>query len=222
MRIDTGVRAGDEVGVRYDPMLAKVIAHAEDRDACIDRMAAVLAETAVLGVATNLGFLRWALGRPAFRAGEAGTDFVEREWSADLVPELPEDVPPRGASPACTPTSSPWFELGPPHSTCARRTASCCTTAGSSRSAATTSRTPAGAAGRRAARWRRRCRARCCASTSTRASTSTEGQALVLLEAMKMELAVTAPGAGVVSAVLVAAGELVSRGQALVELDGDE
>jgi len=49
-----------------------------------------------------------------------------------------------------------------------------------------------------------------------------EGQALVLLEAMKMELAVTAPGAGVVSAVLVAAGELVSRGQALVELDADE
>ena len=48
-----------------------------------------------------------------------------------------------------------------------------------------------------------------------------DGQTLVLLEAMKMELAVTAPGAGVVTGVLVAAGELVSRGQALVELDGD-
>jgi biotin carboxyl carrier protein len=47
-----------------------------------------------------------------------------------------------------------------------------------------------------------------------------EGQTLVLLEAMKMELAVTAPAVGVVSAVLVEAGELVSRGQALVELDG--
>src|ERR671935_145549 len=56
VRVDTGVRAGDEVGVRYDPLLAKVIAEAEDRDACIDRMAAALAETTVLGVATNLGF----------------------------------------------------------------------------------------------------------------------------------------------------------------------
>jgi biotin carboxyl carrier protein len=48
-----------------------------------------------------------------------------------------------------------------------------------------------------------------------------EGQALVLLEAMKMELAVTAPAVGVVSAVLVEPGQLVSRGQALVELDGN-
>ena len=48
-----------------------------------------------------------------------------------------------------------------------------------------------------------------------------EGQTLVLLEAMKMELAVTAPAVGVVSAVLVEAGQLVSRGQALVELDGN-
>jgi biotin carboxyl carrier protein len=48
-----------------------------------------------------------------------------------------------------------------------------------------------------------------------------EGQMLVLLEAMKMELSVTAPAAGVISAVLVRDGELVSRGQALVELDGD-
>lgn len=55
-------------------------------------MRALLAETAVLGVTTNLGFLRWALDQPAFRAGEAGTDFVEREWSAALVPELPEEV----------------------------------------------------------------------------------------------------------------------------------
>ena len=45
------------------------------------------------------------------------------------------------------------------------------------------------------------------------------GQVLVLLEAMKMELAVPAPAAGTVTAVLVAAGDLVARGQALVELD---
>ena len=42
-RTDTGVRQGDLVGVRYDPLLAKVIAHAEDRDACLDRISAMLA-----------------------------------------------------------------------------------------------------------------------------------------------------------------------------------
>ena len=42
VRIDSGVREGDEVGVRYDPLLAKVIAHAEDRDSCVDRLAAAL------------------------------------------------------------------------------------------------------------------------------------------------------------------------------------
>ena len=47
------------------------------------------------------------------------------------------------------------------------------------------------------------------------------GDELLVVEAMKMELAVTAPAVGVVSAVLVEAGELVARGQALVELDGD-
>ena len=91
MRFDDGRRApGDQVGVRYDPMLAKLIAHAEDRDACVDRMAAALAETVVLGVTTNLGFLRWALDDELFRAGEATTEFVERTWSPDLIPPLPE------------------------------------------------------------------------------------------------------------------------------------
>src|SRR5205085_2406251 len=92
VRVDSGVREGDEIGVRYDPLLAKVVAHAEDRDACIERMAAALAEAVVLGVATNLGFLRWALDQPGFRAGEAGIDFVERQWRPELVPPLPDDI----------------------------------------------------------------------------------------------------------------------------------
>jgi len=218
VRVDTGVRAGDEVGTRYDPMLAKLIAHAEDRDACIDRMRAVLAETAVLGVATNLGFLRWALDQPAFRAGEAGTDFVEREWSAALVPELPEEV--RLAALAHMHASSdPWFAFGPP-----RRPVRAAGgfvlhegwhfAVGAADEAPTAG--PLGPGGSLAAPM---------PGTVLRVDVHEgehvdEGQALVLLEAMKMELAVTAPSVGVVSAVLVEVGELVSRGQALVELDG--
>src|SRR5439155_5464945 len=51
---------------------------------------AALAATVVLGVTTNLGFLRWVLDDEVFRAGEATTEFVEQRWSQDLVPPLPE------------------------------------------------------------------------------------------------------------------------------------
>ena len=136
------------------------------------------------------------------------------------MPELPEDVR-RAALARMHADSSPWFALGPPQLP-VRAAGGFVLHDGWQFAVGTTmSRTPP-APWARAARSRRRCRARCSASTSTRASDVSEGQALVLLEAMKMELAVTAPGAGVVSAVLVEAGELVSRGQALVELDADE
>jgi acetyl/propionyl-CoA carboxylase alpha subunit len=218
VRVDTGVRAGDEVGTRYDPMLAKLIAHAEDRDACIDRMRAVLADAAVLGVATNLGFLRWALDRPAFRAGEAGTDFVEREWSPGLVPELPEDV--RLAALAHMHASSdPWFAFGPPRPP-VRAAGGFVLHEGWQFAVGAADEPPsAGALGPGGSL------AAPMPGTVLRVDVHEgehvdEGQTLVLLEAMKMELAVTAPAIGVVSAVLVEAGQLVSRGQALVELDG--
>src|SRR5581483_8380494 len=50
VRVDTAVAEGDEVGTAYDPLLAKVIAHAEDRDASVERMSAALAEMVVVGV----------------------------------------------------------------------------------------------------------------------------------------------------------------------------
>ena len=192
VRIDTGVRAGDEVGVRYDPMLAKIIAHAEDRDACIDRMQAVLAETAVLGVATNLGFLRWALDQPAFRAGEAGTDFVEREWSAALVPELPEDVR-RAALARMHADSSPWFALGPPQLPVRAAGGFVLHEGWQFAIGADDEPHAAGALGPGGSL------AAPMPGTVLRVDVHqgehvSEGQALVLLEAMKMELAVTAPG----------------------------
>jgi len=218
VRVDTGVRSGDEVGTRYDPMLAKLIAHAEDRDACIDRMRAVLAETTVLGVATNLGFLRWALDRPVFRAGEAGTDFVEREWSPGLVPALPEEV--RLAALAHMHASSdPWFAFGPPRPP-VRAAGGFVLHEGWQFAVGAADEPPSagalGSGGSLAAPM---------PGIVLRVDVHEgehvdEGQVLVLLEAMKMELAVTAPAVGVVSAVLVEAGELVSRGQSLVELDG--
>jgi excisionase family DNA binding protein len=76
VRIDTGVAQGDTVGDRYDPMLAKVIAHGPRRDAALERLRAALDETAVLGVRTNVRFLRWFLARPEMRDGEIRTDTI--------------------------------------------------------------------------------------------------------------------------------------------------
>ena len=81
IRVDAGVAEGDEVGTRYDPMIAKLVAHAADRDAALDLLADALDETVVEGVTTNLPFLRWLVAHPAFRRGGA-VDRVPRAVSA--------------------------------------------------------------------------------------------------------------------------------------------
>src|SRR5581483_1651845 len=76
VRVDAGVEQGDEVGTAYDPMIAKLIAHGASRAEAIERLREALAETEVGGVVTNLPFLRWLVGHPAFRAGETTTAFL--------------------------------------------------------------------------------------------------------------------------------------------------
>ncbi len=78
VRIDTGVRAGDEVSDRFDPMLAKIIAHGATRDEALTRLREALERTSVLGVRTNLRFLRWLLTQPAMVDGEMRTDTLSR------------------------------------------------------------------------------------------------------------------------------------------------
>jgi acetyl-CoA/propionyl-CoA carboxylase, biotin carboxylase, biotin carboxyl carrier protein len=214
VRVDAGVREGDEVGVRYDPLLGKLIAHAEDRDACIERMAAVLADTVVLGVATNLGFLRWLLDQPGFRAGEAGIDFVEREWRAELAPELPDAV--RRTAQAAG-HADVWHAFGPPgprvetaggyvlHEGWQYRV-------GADDAAAAVAVAPGGSLQAPMPGTVLRVDVR-------EGQEVAAGEPLMVLEAMKMELAVSAPAAGMVTAVLVRPGDLVARGQVLAEVD---
>jgi 3-methylcrotonyl-CoA carboxylase alpha subunit len=83
-RVDSGVRQGDVVTPFYDPMIAKIIVWGEDRRAAIARLRRALAETAVLGPATNLGFLARLVAHPAFAAGETDTGFIERHRAALL------------------------------------------------------------------------------------------------------------------------------------------
>lgn len=82
VRVDSGVETGDEITIHYDPMIAKIIAHGTDRADAIRKLDAALADTIILGVTTNLPFLRDVLAHPAFQRGEVTTDFVEREFAA--------------------------------------------------------------------------------------------------------------------------------------------
>jgi 3-methylcrotonyl-CoA carboxylase alpha subunit len=77
-RSDSGVVAGDTIGINYDSLLAKVIVHAADRRLAIAQLQQALTNTALLGVTTNLALLHVVAAHPAFAAGDTTTDFLER------------------------------------------------------------------------------------------------------------------------------------------------
>jgi excisionase family DNA binding protein len=110
VRVDAGVAEGDAVTDRYDPMLAKVIAHGPDRATALERLRASLEEARILGVRTNLRFLRWLLAHPAMVAGEVRTDTVEGLVLPD--PPVPDDeawrVAARGLAGAGALPDGPW------------------------------------------------------------------------------------------------------------------
>jgi len=77
-RTDAAVETGSVVTADYDPMIAKVIAHGRDRDEALRALDAALAGTVMLGVDTNIGFLRALVTDPAVRAGDLDTGLIER------------------------------------------------------------------------------------------------------------------------------------------------
>ncbi|GAA3166120.1 acetyl-CoA carboxylase biotin carboxylase subunit [Blastococcus jejuensis] len=91
IRVDSSLRVGTVVGTDYDPMLAKVIAWAPDRETARARLVGALGRTAVLGVATNTPFLRALLSDADVVAGKLDTGLIERRGD-DLT--LPEPPPP--------------------------------------------------------------------------------------------------------------------------------
>jgi len=98
VRVDTGVREGDEIGVHYDPMIAKLICWDADRQAALRRMRAALAQCQIAGVATNVALLSAVAAHPDFAAADhdpaaLDTGLIERH-RAQLIPE---------AAPAPTP-----------------------------------------------------------------------------------------------------------------------
>jgi len=195
VRVDAGVEEGDDIGLAYDPLIAKLIAHGGDRDEAIDLLAAALAETEVEGVTTNLPFLRWLVSHPVVRAGRATTAF--------LVEHPPLSPPPLLGAPSAW--LDPWRlnlrhppPAPPPDVDAESRGHG--PTHGES---AVTAPMP---------------------GTVIRVEVE-PGQSvqarrpLVVLEAMKMEIPVHAPFEGTVTAVHVSPGDRVAGGALLVELE---
>ena len=83
IRVDAGIAVGTEVGPRFDPMLAKIVASGVDRPAAFARLERALDETVVLGLVTNLRFLRWLVREPAIREGLARTETLGHIWPPD-------------------------------------------------------------------------------------------------------------------------------------------
>ncbi len=196
IRVDAGVEEGDEIGIGYDPMIAKLIAHGTTRENAFDRLAAALAEIEVEGVTTNLPFLRWLVAHPLVRAGETTTAF--------LVEQPPLSQPPLHAP------AKPWrtpFRLNLP-----------------SPAPAPPPDVAAASSDHRGARREQSRVVAPMPGTVIRLLVG-EGdsvrarQPLVVLEAMKMETPLTSPYDATVRAVHVAEGDRVAGGAVLVELE---
>ena len=96
VRVDTGVIQGDDIGVFYDPMIAKLIVWDEDRPRALRRLDQALAAYRILGVTTNIAFLRRLATNPNFAEEDLSTDFIERNTQAlfqlddpDIESQLP-------------------------------------------------------------------------------------------------------------------------------------
>ncbi len=193
IRVDAGVAEGDTVGLAYDPLLAKLIAHGATREEALDRLAIALAETVVEGVGSNLPFLRWLVSHPAFRAGEVSTAFLT-DWP-------PLSAPPRSLAEG--PFAGPWRLNLPPAPTQAPP-----------RLDLGPSSARAGEGGRIVSPMP----GTVVAVHVAAGDVVSARQPLIVLEAMKMEQPLTAPFAGTVAAVHVVTGDRVGGGALLVEL----
>jgi acetyl/propionyl-CoA carboxylase alpha subunit len=97
IRVDTGVFEGGEVSQFYDPMIAKLIVHADTREAATSKLADACGEVEVWPVKTNAGFLKRCLDHPKFVAGDVDTGFIAAEQEA-LIGPLEREVAVLGAA----------------------------------------------------------------------------------------------------------------------------
>jgi propionyl-CoA carboxylase alpha chain len=92
VRVDSGVIEGSEISMYYDPMIAKLVTHGEDRAAAIDGMMAALDAFYIRGIAHNMGFLAAVVDHPRFREGRLTTNFIADEFPEGFEGAVPDDA----------------------------------------------------------------------------------------------------------------------------------
>ena len=119
VRADAGVMEGGEVTPFYDPMIAKLIAHAETRDQALSELAEACDAVEVWPVKTNAGFLARCLEAPDFIVGDVDTGFIERNLAELTAAPEPSPAALSAAADAAMavdealdPEPSPWRDLG--------------------------------------------------------------------------------------------------------------
>ncbi len=90
VRNDTGVYEGGEISIWYDPMIAKLVTHADTREAAIDAQAAALDAFAIEGIRHNIPFLSALMAHPRWRSGKLSTGFIAEEFKDGFQNPAPE------------------------------------------------------------------------------------------------------------------------------------
>jgi 3-methylcrotonyl-CoA carboxylase alpha subunit len=92
VRVDAGVKQGNDVSIYYDPMISKLIVHGKDRAEALRILDGALADYRIVGLPTNIEFVRRCARHPAFVAADLDINFIEKHQDA-LLPKV-EDMPP--------------------------------------------------------------------------------------------------------------------------------
>ena len=100
MRIDDGVREGDAISPFYDSMVAKLIVHGQTREEALARLDEALAQTRIVGLTTNVQFLRYVVRSPSFAQANLDTALIPRE-EAVLFKQEPVGLPLAAAARDC-------------------------------------------------------------------------------------------------------------------------
>jgi acetyl-CoA/propionyl-CoA/long-chain acyl-CoA carboxylase, biotin carboxylase, biotin carboxyl carrier protein len=220
VRVDSGVRAGDEISELYDPLIAKLIVHDVDREHARRRMLRALEEFVIEGPKTLLGFHRALLATSCFVGGETCHGVVESAELAARAHEL-EDASPTGLSAVAAidgrgsgvgqvvaveidgrrheirlePAEPPWVELARRHQERSK---------GLSGDAAGAITSPM--------------QGTVLSVAVTEGASVAAGDLICVVEAMKMENEIVTAADGVVSELAVAPGDQVSNGQVICVL----
>lgn len=91
VRVDDGFEEKMTIPIHYDPMIAKLVVHAEDRSKALDRLSRAIDEYIISGVQTTLAFGKFVIHHPNFRSGDFDTKFVEKHFSPEMLSTEPTE-----------------------------------------------------------------------------------------------------------------------------------